>query len=649
MAISGQENIRIGAENSPANSDSLYTAFNKAQNNFTKLFQSSSSVNSIESGTGINVATVSNVVTITNTGVTNMVSGTGITLSGSNGTVVVSVSGNASGNLVAGVTSVGLQSNTLSITNSPVISSGIINVELPYIFPDSAEHGNLAGTYTAPTITLDPYGRVVSANSTTSVGTVTSVAISGGTGIQVNDSPITESGTITLTNTGVTRLNAGYGIALTSNTGEITIEAVVSSFGGAAGFAPGGNVAEIQFNDSGVFGAVSNLYWDTATATLNTDNLVVAGNVDVAGVIGGTLSSSAQPNVTSLGSLAGLTVSNATGIVNFTTTANVTLGAVANLHIAGGTANFVLKTDGAGNLSWVAQSSPGGVSGGSNTHVQFNDETALGGSANLTFNKTTGTLTAYLIAGDAGLVSNITAANIVGAIAEATHATYAGTANAVAGANVTGTVRNATNATVAGSANAVAGANVTGTVSFANYATYSGTAAVANAVAAANVSGTVTTANYAAFAGNITIAAQPNITSLGDLVTLNVTDDITAANITALVDIYSGNVTASGNMYATAFFYTSDISMKTSVEDLIDSENVINSLRPVSFTWIASQSNDVGFIAQEVANVIPSSVSTSDGIMTINYAPIIAHLVSVVKDHSKTINTLLDKIAELEK
>jgi hypothetical protein len=35
--------------------------------------------------------------------------------------------------------------------------------------------------------------------------------------------------------------------------------------------------------------------------------------------------------------------------------------------------------------------------------------------------------------------------------------------------------------------------------------------------------------------------------------------------------------------------------------------------------------------------------------MTINYAPIIAHLVSVVKDHSKTINTLLDKIAELEK
>lgn len=36
--------------------------------------------------------------------------------------------------------------------------------------------------------------------------------------------------------------------------------------------------------------------------------------------------------------------------------ANVSLGSVSNLHIAGGTADYVLKTDGTGNLSWVAQS-----------------------------------------------------------------------------------------------------------------------------------------------------------------------------------------------------------------------------------------------------------------------------------------------------
>lgn len=46
---------------------------------------------------------------------------------------------------------------------------------------------------------------------------------------------------------------------------------------------------------------------------------------------------------------------NVSGNVSFTGP-NVSLGSVANLHITGGTANYVLKTDGTGNLSWVTQS-----------------------------------------------------------------------------------------------------------------------------------------------------------------------------------------------------------------------------------------------------------------------------------------------------
>jgi hypothetical protein len=38
------------------------------------------------------------------------------------------------------------------------------------------------------------------------------------------------------------------------------------------------------------------------------------------------------------------------------TGSNVSLGNVANVHISGGTADYVLKTDGTGNLSWTAQS-----------------------------------------------------------------------------------------------------------------------------------------------------------------------------------------------------------------------------------------------------------------------------------------------------
>ncbi len=52
-----------------------------------------------------------------------------------------------------------------------------------------------------------------------------------------------------------------------------------------------------------------------------------------------------------------------------------------------GSNNFVLKTDGTGNLSWVAQSGGGGGSpGGANTQLQFNDNGSFGGISTLTYN-----------------------------------------------------------------------------------------------------------------------------------------------------------------------------------------------------------------------------------------------------------------------
>ena len=66
-----------------------------------------------------------------------------------------------------------------------------------------------------------------------------------------------------------------------------------------------------------------------------------------------TVTTNAQPNITSVGSLTGLTVSNASGVVNFITTSNVSLGAVANIKVTGGSANQYLQTDGAGNLTFA--------------------------------------------------------------------------------------------------------------------------------------------------------------------------------------------------------------------------------------------------------------------------------------------------------
>ena len=73
-----------------------------------------------------------------------------------------------------------------------------------------------------------------------------------------------------------------------------------------------------------------------------------------------------------------------------TLTINGNLSAsVSSMNITGGSLGYVLRTDGNGNLSWVAVSA---TAGGSNTYVQFSDGGSIGGATYLQYNKTTGNL-----------------------------------------------------------------------------------------------------------------------------------------------------------------------------------------------------------------------------------------------------------------
>jgi hypothetical protein len=81
------------------------------------------------------------------------------------------------------------------------------------------------------------------------------------------------------------------------------------------------------------------------------------------------------------------------GAGGITNDGNLTLGNISNLKIPGGNNGYVIQTDGAGNLSWVAQTGSGnGNPGGSNAQVQFNDGGLFAGSGNFTFNKTNSTI-----------------------------------------------------------------------------------------------------------------------------------------------------------------------------------------------------------------------------------------------------------------
>jgi len=369
MAISGQKLVNIGIQNQSSNSDSLYTAFNKIQDNFSNLFAKASPYNTFTGNIGISTETneVTGTVTINNTGVTKLTPGTGITLSGSNGEVVVSVSGNVTGNLVAGVTRVGVLSNSLTVANNQIVSSGNITIEMP-------KTGIIAGQYTAPTVSVDEYGRITNIANTISTGTVTSVAVAPGNGIAVSGSPITSNGTITIVNTGVTRLTAGTGITLSGSNGAVTISAGLTKDVGTV------TSVGISSNTLNVIGGrvttSGNLIVELPD-NLVTNNLTCTGNVNARNLIWD------GPNNT--------TTANS----KFKSTILTELGNVSNVKILGGTNGHVLQTDGTGNLSWTALPAPvvanvaTTTAGGGNKQIQFNDSGAFNGNSALVYNTST--------------------------------------------------------------------------------------------------------------------------------------------------------------------------------------------------------------------------------------------------------------------
>lgn len=284
MAISGIENINIGLQNQAAGSDSLYTAFNKSQNNFTTLFSCASPTTNFVAGNGVSVeySNSNTYLTITNTGVTNLVAGDdSIVLTQSNGNVIITApgGGNGSGG-VSNINVIGAASGArITSTGGPIISNGIITLDL-------ANSGVTAGTYTYPTLSVDQYGRVTSISNASSTGTVTSVGVvTTGVGIQISGSPVTTSGNISIINTGVTRLNAGTGIALSSSNGNIT----VSMTTGAAGVTSVGisstslDVTNSPITSTGTM--TVNLPTNTAIVGNLTvgNNLTVTGNTTVSG------------------------------------------------------------------------------------------------------------------------------------------------------------------------------------------------------------------------------------------------------------------------------------------------------------------------------------------------------------------------------
>jgi hypothetical protein len=120
---------------------------------------------------------------------------------------------------------------------------------------------------------------------------------------------------------------AGTGLGLYGNNQFYISSTAVTS----GSYGNGENVPSFTVNDQGQLTAAANV-----PITANAANL--AGTALASTIV--------TSNLTSVGTLSNLTVNG-----------NVQLGNVVNVHIGGGTINYLLTTDGSGNLSWTAPGS----------------------------------------------------------------------------------------------------------------------------------------------------------------------------------------------------------------------------------------------------------------------------------------------------
>jgi hypothetical protein len=285
MAIQGIQNINIGLPNESAGSDSLFTAFNKAQTNFTNLFDTASPVPI--AGAGVSVQQVSNSVVVS----ANLVAGNNVILTTVDGAIVIDSLGDPANGTITGI-----------IAGTGLAGGGFsdnVTVSL-------ANSGVASGTYSNPTVIIDSTGRITQAANGTA-GTVTSVSVSAGSGIQISGSPITTAGTITVTNSGVTRVNAGTGITVSGQTGNVTVSAAPVSAVTSVG------VTSSTLTVSGTPVVSSG----TITVNIPTNTTVTLGNVVTSNITANSVSITRTANAVGAGATVGassiLTVSSAFG------------------------------------------------------------------------------------------------------------------------------------------------------------------------------------------------------------------------------------------------------------------------------------------------------------------------------------------------
>ena len=494
---------------------------------------------------------------------TPLTNGTSITISGA-------VAANAN-------TIVNGQSFYVQVANDFATTGNVSLYNAANLAPGNAVVGTNLGTYTANSGVMT--SAIGTSGSSNAGGSANTIQFNNGGILDGSANFTITGGNLVTLNGNLNASNVSGGNLVSANyfTGTLTTAAQpnITSTGTLAGLVVAGNItpsANItynlgnntnRFND--LYLANSTIYIGAQTISANASSVIISGtivgNISGSATTAGTVTTAAQPNITSTGTLASLSVTANANIGNIgtggliTATGNLNAGNIITAGIMSSTGNATHGNIITGGVVTATGNITGGnVSGtlltGTLTTAAQPNVTSVGtlSSLSVTANANIGNI------GTGGLITatgNITGGNII------TGGVVSATGNITAPnfiGNVVGNISG--NLSVAGSNTQVifndSGlANANAGFTF-NKST--GVVAVTGNVTAGNVSATL-------LAGTLTTAAQPNITSVGTLTTLGVNGTVTAVAFTANTGVFTGNgsglsAIAGGNVTGAVSFAT---------------------------------------------------------------------------------------------
>jgi hypothetical protein len=417
--------------------------------------------------------------------------------------------------------------NSGNVTGNNLLTAGLVsatgNITGNYHIGNGSQLTSLTGANVTGTVANATYA--LSAGS--AVGTAATIT----TNAQPN---ITSTGTLTsLTASG-----------LVSTTGNVSANYVI------------GNGATLSsLTGANVTGTVAN-----ATYALSAGSAVGTA---------ATVTTNAQPNITSTGTLTSLSVTGNTTSGNVTTNGTISVGGITlsgNLIVGAGP-TLTIDPNGAGGTDGNVIITGNLTVQGTTTTINSNTVTTNDLQINMANNAATASAAnnGGIGVGPAGseyatllynTASNVWVSNLgISSVANVSANNLS--ANTVTGTLSTAAQNNITSVGTLSSLNSGAissSGNITGNYHIGNGATLS-------SITGANVTGTVANSTYALSAGSavgtaatVTTNAQPNITSVGTLSSLTVTGNTTSGNlltgglisatstITALANISGGNI-----------------------------------------------------------------------------------------------------------